>query len=244
MYSAGSWTRQADDAVAVVRRIACSVRRVTDHGERVYTVELEPSVPIPRFRPGQFLHLALDPFDRDGFWPDSRVFSIASPPDERDRLAITYAVKGSFTARMERELAPGAQAWAKLPYGEFFIDPTRDAVLFAGGTGVTAFTAFLGSLAPDHPRRVLLLYGARTPELFVYGPVVVGRTRDVDALTCVLVSEDTDGRLDVDAAWTAIEALDQPLFYLSGPPPMLAALTHQLLRHDVAADRIRTDAWE
>ena len=31
------------------------------------------------------------------------------------------------------------------------------------------------------------------------------------------------------AAWPAIEALDAPLFYLSGPPQMLAALTAQLL---------------
>ena len=48
-------------------------------------------MPVPRFTPGQFLHLALDPYDADGFWPDSRVFSIASSPDARTNLAITYA---------------------------------------------------------------------------------------------------------------------------------------------------------
>ena len=95
---------------------------VTDHGEHVYTVELEPAMAVPPFKPGQFLHLAIDPYDGAGFWPESRVFSIASSPRERDRLTITYAVKGAFTTRMERELAPGAPAWAKLPYGEFTID--------------------------------------------------------------------------------------------------------------------------
>ena len=119
------------------------MRSVTDHGEHVYTVELEPSVVLPRFRPGQFLHLALDAYAPDGFWPESRVFSIASSPLERDRLSITYAVKGAFTSRMERELAPGRTAWVKLPYGDFVVDPGSDAVLFAGGTGITAFTAFL-----------------------------------------------------------------------------------------------------
>jgi NAD(P)H-flavin reductase len=86
--------------VAVVRKIPCVVRAVTDHGEHVYTVELEPSMAVPRFKPGQFLHLALDACEPGGFWPESRVFSIASSPRERDRLAITYAVKGAFTARM------------------------------------------------------------------------------------------------------------------------------------------------
>ena len=45
-------------------------------------------------------------------------------------------------------------------------------------------------------------------------------------------------------AWPAIEGLDDPLFYLSGPPAMLTALTEQLRGHDVAPGDIRTDAWE
>jgi ferredoxin-NADP reductase len=230
--------------MAVVRKIACAVASVTDHGERVYTVELEPVTPVPRFRPGQFLHLALDDYEPGGFWPESRVFSIASSPRERDRLSITYAVKGRFTARMEDELAEGREVWVKLPYGEFVIDPSRDAVLFAGGTGVTAFTAYLQSLEPGRAPRVLLFYGARTPDLFVYGPVAEARAQEVPSLTCRLVAETSDGVLSVDAAWSAIEALDDPAFYVSGPPGMLAALSGQLLDRGVPDVAIRTDAWE
>jgi ferredoxin-NADP reductase len=230
--------------VAVVRKIPCVVRAVTDHGEHVYTVELEPSMPVPQFKPGQFLHLALDRYEPGGFWPESRVFSIASSPDDRDRLSITYAVKGAFTTRMERELAPGCSAWVKLPYGEFVVDPGRDAVLFAGGTGITAFTAFLQSLTPEHARRVLLFYGARTPDLFVYGSLAQACARRVRSITCRLVCEETDGRLDVDAAWPAIEQLAEPVLYVSGPPLMLVALTAQLRGRGVLPAAIRTDAWE
>jgi ferredoxin-NADP reductase len=145
---------------------------------------------------------------------------------------------------MERELAPGGPAWVKLPYGEFFIDPARDAVLFAGGTGVTAFTAFLGSLAPDHDRRVLLCYGARTADLFVYGDLARERAREVPMLTSRLVDEETEGRLSVERAWPDIAGLDDPLFYLSGPPAMLAALSVQLLARGVPPTEVRTDAWE
>jgi ferredoxin-NADP reductase len=230
--------------VAVVRKITCLVRSVTDHGEHVYTVELEPSMTVPRFSSGQFLHLALDPPQPGDFWPESRVFSIASSPRELDRLAITYAVKGVFTRRMEREFAPGGSAWVKLPYGEFVVDSTRDAVLFAGGTGITAFTAFLQSLQPERQSRVLLFYGARKPDLFVYGPLAEARAREVPALRCSLVCEATDGRLRMDAAWPAIKMLDDPFFYLSGPPEMLGALTTQLGERGVAPALIRTDAWE
>jgi ferredoxin-NADP reductase len=217
---------------------------VTDHGDRVYTVELEPSMALPRFKPGQFLHLALDACEPGGFWPESRVFSIASSPQERDRLAITYAVKGAFTTRMERELTEGVDVWTKLPYGEFVVDSARDAVLFAGGTGVTAFTAFLQSLEAGRAPRVLLFYGARKPNLFVHGPLAEACAREVASLSCSLVCEETDGPLQVEAAWPAIATLHDPVFYLSGPPQMLSALTAQLRKRGVPPTAIRTDAWE
>jgi ferredoxin-NADP reductase len=230
--------------VAVVRKILCSVTDVVDHGAHVYTAELRPSAPVPRFKPGQFLHLALDAYEPGGFWPESRVFSIASPPQQRDRLKITFAVKGAFTTRMERELTEGREVWVKLPYGEFVVDASRDAVLFAGGTGVTAFTAFLQSLKPDAAPGVLLFYGARTPELFIYGALAEECAREVPSLTSVLVPETSGGFLDVKAAWHAIETLDAPLFYLSGPPQMLAAITRQLRARGVSAAAIQTDAWD
>jgi ferredoxin-NADP reductase len=230
--------------MAVVRKIPCVVRGVTDHGAHVYTVELEPANAVPRFAPGQFLHLALDAYEPGGFWPESRVFSIASSPRERERLVITYAVKGQFTSRMERELAPGGQVWVKLPYGDFIVDASGDAVLFAGGTGITAFTAFLASLQAEESRHVLLFYGARKPELFVYGDLARACARDVPSLTCNLVCEETHGRLEVDRAWWAIASLNDPVFYLSGPPEMLTALTAQLRARGVTPPAIRTDAWE
>jgi ferredoxin-NADP reductase len=230
--------------MAVVRRIACIVREVIDHGDRVYTVVLEPAISAPRFKPGQFLHLALDSWEGDGFWPESRVFSIASPPDNRNRLQITYAVKGPFTTRMERELRPATTVWVKLPYGEFVIDTDRDAVLLAGGTGVTAFAAFLQSLANDGTQRVQLYYGARTDDLFVYRPLAEACAREAPALSCRFVCEANDGRLSVDRAWPEIATLEDPVFYLSGPPPMLGALTNQLEAKGVPAADIRTDAWE
>ncbi len=229
--------------MAVIRKLPCTVRAVTDHGQHVYTVELEPSQPIPRFKPGQFLHLALDAYEPGGFWPDSRVFSIASSPDD-ERVTITYAVKGAFTGRMERELALGRPVWVKLPYGEFLVDQHRDAVLFAGGTGITAFTAFLRSLQPDQASRVLLLYGARSPDLFIYGDLARKKAGQIPCLSVRLVSEEGEGRLSVDKTWPMLQQLRDPAFYLSGPPAMLVQLREDLLAHKVAYDAIRTDAWE
>ena len=161
--------------MATAQKLRCQVTRLVDHGEHVYTVDLRPERPAPRFRPGQFLHLALDEYDPSGFWPESRVFSIASAPTQRDLLRISYSVRGRFTARMERELAEGGWVWVKLPYGEFIIEDTSDIVLFAGGTGITAFTAFLDGLTPAFRHAVVVAYGARSADLLIYRGLIEAR---------------------------------------------------------------------
>ena len=82
------------------RKISCSVTDILVHGDDVYTVQLLPERAVPAFSPGQFLHLALDEYDPSGFWPESRVFSIASSPRDRERVSLCYSVKGAYTARM------------------------------------------------------------------------------------------------------------------------------------------------
>jgi ferredoxin-NADP reductase len=230
--------------VAVARRIECRVSELVAHGERVYSIVLQPRSPIPRFLPGQFLHLALDAADPQGFWPESRVFSIASPPDDREAVRITYSVKGAFTSRMERELAVGSSVWIKLPYGSFIVDQGSSAVLFAGGTGVTAFTAFLGALESDHPWPVRIHYGARTNDLFVYRAHIEAVAARVPNVQATFVSEAEDGRLSVDRAWSATAELKDPVIYLSGPPAMIAALSRDLSARGVPPSAIRIDAWE
>jgi len=154
------------------QKLRCRIQKITDHGDHVYTVELLPESRMPIFRPGQFLHLALDQYDPSSFWPESRVFSIANSPNQRDHLKISYSVRGRYTARMENELNEGRMVWVKLPYGDFVIRDAGNVALLAGGTGITAFTAFLGNLMPDHPNMVYLAYGARNQSLLIYRDMI------------------------------------------------------------------------
>jgi ferredoxin-NADP reductase len=236
--------------MASAQKLGCAVERIVDHGGHVYTVALRPDRPVPRFRAGQFLHLALDPYDPTGFWPESRVFSIASAPEAREVVQITYAVHGRFTARMERELRPGGRAWIKMPYGDFVIERRRDVVLFAGGTGISAFTAFLEALPSSTDPAVLLGYGARTPSLLIYRDVVDRAASRVPALDVMYFTEEDvapammAGRLSVDAMWPRVRSPRDSDFYISGPPAMLKAIGAGLRARDVAAEAIHVDAWE
>lgn len=239
--------------MAVTQKLSSVVERIVAHGERVYTIHLRPERPVPRFRAGQFLHLALDPYDPTGFWPESRVFSIASSPAEREAVRITYAVHGRYTDRMERELAEGRHVWIKMPYGDFVVDGSADVMLFAGGTGVTAFTAFLEGLAPAGSPSVRLAYGARSGSLLIYRDVLercAGRLPSLDVSYFIEQPGEGDppaaihGRVSVDAMWAQIERPFDTQYYISGPPPMLRSIADDLRGRDISAEAIHIDAWE
>lgn len=251
--------------MSVPRKIRCTVESIIDHGARVYTVELAPATSVPPFRPGQFLHLTVDDYDPAGFWPESRVFSIASAPGDRQRLRICYSVKARYTTRMEQKLKVGEEVWVKMPYGDFVIEQDSDAVLLAGGTGISAFTAFIEALAPHTRQKVTLVYGARTPALFLFQEMILSQLAAVPQFDAVFFAETEDptfarqlaahpkapacydGRISLDTLLRPPSSVLCPLssaFYLSGPPIMLTTLSRQLLDHGVPPDRIRTDAWE
>jgi ferredoxin-NADP reductase len=236
------------------RKLRCEVENIQNHGGGVYTVDLIPQNLAPRFLPGQFLHLALDEYDPTNYWPDSRVFSIASAPSERERLRISYSVVGRFTTRMESELRGGKTVWVKLPYGDFMVKGERDVVLFAGGTGITAFTAFISSLTVDYPHSVILFYGARKQELLLYREIIDDCTLRNPKFNVHYFLEEPSvnpekgmvaeiGRLSVPRV---LPVLRDPLatdYYLSGPPAMLETITAGLMAKSVPASAIKSDAW-
>ena len=233
------------------QKLRCEVLRVLDHGERVYSVFLKPEARIPRFLAGQFLHLALDEFRHGDFWPDSRPFSIASPPSEPGMLRITYAVKGRFSGRMEAELHAGRQVWIKLPYGEFTVNPRSEACLLAGGTGMTAFTAFLSGLKADYPHPLHLFYGARRPDLLIYRALAEAAAKNCPNLRVHFLAEEgaqgsdcQEGRIDLETVWNVLSDPLRVTYYLSGPPGMLDSLKAGLGQRHVADGKIVMDAWE
>jgi ferredoxin-NADP reductase len=241
----------------MAQKLKCRIEQIVDHGEHVYTVALRPERQVPRFRAGQFLHLALDPYDPTGFWPESRVFSIASSPAERDLVRITYAVHGRFTARMEGELSAGGEIWIKMPYGDFVIDGRSEIALLAGGTGISAFTAFLEGLTAETAQPVLLAYGARTARLLIYRDVVERCASRVRSLEVSYFVEDladraagqappgaTAGRVSVDATLARLRRPFETSFYISGPPAMLRSLGQDLRARNISPEAIHIDAWE
>jgi ferredoxin-NADP reductase len=214
---------------------------------------LTPERRVPVFRPGQFLHLALDPWDPSAHWPESRVFSIASSPTERDHLRITVSRQGVFTTRMLAELSVGSTVWLKLPYGTFCPNaagPGR-TVLLAGGSGITPFASFLPWAGVRAQKAAIdLHYGARTPELLVYRDAVERWKASLKDLRTHYYAEEGSpadgvfmGRLSVERAWAALSNPLAARFYLSGPRAMIDAFRSELLTLGARPDAVLSDDW-
>ncbi len=230
------------------------------HDVNVVSYRLKADRRLPRFLPGQFIHLAIDPYDPSSFWPESRVFSVANAVTDRRTLCLTIARQGAYTNRILDEIKVGSVLWGKGPYGEFRIDGSHGfqrAVLIAGGTGITPFCAFMDAALAQGALPVeeaVLHYGARTPELLIYRSLVDRCAAQVPAFKARFYAEqmrpgqDSDihpGSLDVARIVADTVKFHDAAFYLSGPKLMIDAFQTQLIgSHGVAKEQVFIDAWE
>jgi ferredoxin-NADP reductase len=231
--------------MAIVRKHRCRVSEVRQPLPDVCLARLESLDRPFQYRPGQFLHLALEAYDPSQPWPESRCFSIQTPPATSDRiLGIAYSIKGAFTRRMADELRPGRELWLKLPYGDLFGDgiPDIPCVFLAGGTGVTPFLSlFLDPAFRAIPRAALYL-GVRTAGYHLFAPELATAQAAHPHFDIEVIPEDRQGRIPLDRVLATHGS--GAIYLISGPPAMIRGFRDYFLAAGVPSGQIRTDDWE
>ncbi len=229
--------------MAIVKKIKADITQNLCRGESVYTLELTPQGRAVKFSPGQFLHLALDPYDPSQSWPESRCFSIQSSPRE-SVIRLTYAIKGSFTQRMAQVLKVGNQVDLKLPYGDLFTQAHSKvkAVFIAGGTGITPFLSLFSHSSFVDYVQPYLYYGVRTVEHDYYQHELIGARELNKSFTVKRYVENIEGFVKIE---TVVEQSNLDSYYfISGPPQMINWSKASLKNIGVSEDHILTDDWE
>jgi len=143
------------------------VRRVRREAQETFTLELEPadhegSFP---FAPGQFSMLYV-------FGVGEVPISISGDPHRPETLIHTVRAVGPVTKALSR-LSRGETLGVRGPFGSHWpVEEARghDVVLVAGGLGLAPLRPVLYELLPNRERygRIVLLYGARTPQELLY----------------------------------------------------------------------------
>ena len=240
---------------------SATITRVIRHSPEVVSLVLESHKRLPRFAPGQFLHLSMDTYDPSRHWPESRVFSVANAVADRKTIRLTISKQGRYTTRVLDEAKEGGVVACKGPYGEFVVGraATPKVALIAGGTGVTPFAAFMDSALDSTALGVTqcrLFYGARTSDLLVYRELADRCASALPAFRASYFVEGADGaegrldglrigRLDVQTIAAELAPATDWTYYLSGPKAMITSFRQQLhSQFAVPESQVIIDAWD
>ena len=227
----------------LAKKYQCKIVSIKNPVEGVYTIEFASLNGKFKYRPGQFMHLALDEYDPSGAWPDSRCFSVQTSP-QNETLKITYAVKGNFTKKMEKELYSGKQLWIKLPYGDLFTQNHNfnNTVFIAGGTGVTPYLSLFTDENFAKYTNPRLYLGCRSESYNFYKKELDTATQINSSLKCNYTYQEKDGILDIAEILKANEK--SASFFISGPPVMITNFRKYLLENGIGEEQVKTDDWE
>jgi ferredoxin-NADP reductase len=194
-----------------------------------------------KWQPGQFAKYTLPHNNADARGTE-RWFTIAAPPYEGSPRITTRIDKenGSSFKRALLALEPGATIEADAPDGEFVIsDQNREYVFIAGGIGFTPFHAMLAELghAGTMPK-ITILYGARDNQP-TYHEELAFLQDTYPQLRIHYVIEPQ--RIDEALIRQHVGDLKAPVFYISGPEPMVEAFEGMLLGMGVPEANLHMD---
>lgn len=229
--------------MATAKKYLAEVVSVVNSIPGVYTVAFRSLGKPFKYKPGQFLHLALDPFDPAGQWPDSRCFSMQSSPEE-ELIRITFAIKGVFTKQMETILKPGKEVSLKMPYGDLFTQQhiKSNNVFISGGTGITPFLSLFTHSSFTNYIRPKLYAGFKNQQMNMYfHELLKAKEINVD-FEWSLFYEEYHGRLNIQHIFS--QNLTESIYFISGPPIMIITFKEYLLHSGVNQKNILTDDWE
>ena len=226
----------------LVKKYQAEIVSIYHPASGVCTLELSAQKPF-KYAPGAFLHLALDEYDPSSAWPESRCFSIQTAPEEAN-IRITYAMKGRFTQRMEKELSVGKQVWLKLPFGDLFTQEhdKHNTIFVAGGTGITPFLSLFTDSSFAEYTNPYLYMGFRNQALHFYKNELKKAQEINSALRTTVFYQDADGVIDIERIYNAHSNAET--FFISGPPEMIKSFKRYLLLKGVSEERVKTDDWE
>ena len=205
------------------------------------------------FKAGQSVDLELiDPPETDAKG-NRRAFSLVSAPFERE-LTVTTRARDSAFKRVLRGLAPGARVRLEGPFGSLTLQSNRSrpALFIAGGIGITPFMSILRqALHDDLPQAMTLLYSNRRPDDAAFLEELRGlefrhrgRFYLLPTMTEAHALDGWEGRTGlIDAALirSVVVAPSQPVFYVVGPPGMVAGMRGVLGGMGIADDDIRSE---
>jgi ferredoxin-NADP reductase len=207
------------------------------------------------FKPGQFADVTLfNPPETDSEG-NTRTFSIASSPFE-DQLMFATRMRDTAFKRSLAKVRLGTNVKIDSPMGSFTLhkNPVRPAVFLAGGIGITPFASIVRQAAHDRlPHKLYLFYSNRRPEdaPFLELMQLLEESNPNFRLICTMTAmwrsqkewKGEIGFIDKEMLSRHLPNLQGPIYYVAGPPAMVAGIRKMLVGTGIDEDDIRTEEF-
>jgi len=184
-----------------------------------------------------------------------RTFSIASAPFEHE-LMFTTRMRDTAFKRSLKKVPLGTAVKMDSAMGSFTLhkNSAKPAVFLAGGIGITPFFSIVRQADHDRmPHKLYMFYANRRPEDTPFLDTLHEleksnpNFRFVPTMTEMSRSKKTwngeTARIDKEMLSRHLSDLRGPIFYIAGPPAMVAGLSKMLVAAGVEEDDIRSDEF-
>lgn len=190
------------------------------------------------FKPGQYLEWTLDHAkpDKRGI---RRFFTIASSPTEKEILLATRISDPGSTFKKElMAMDEGQEITVSKISGDFVMPKDKEIKIafIAGGIGITPFRSMVKYMLDEKESRdIYLLYAAKNKEDFVFQDIFSDAEKN--GLKTIYI----EGAIDTEKIETNIPDYLNRIIYVSGPEPMVEAMSETLRYMGVKKNMIKTD---
>jgi len=207
------------------------------------------------FKAGQYIDLTLSgsqPGPSNGL---THTFSIASSPFEKE-LVVTTRMRTTAFKQAISILPIGSGVRIEGPMGSFSLhnNTARPAVFLAGGIGIAPFLSMLFYAREEKLRHpIVLFYANRYLEdaAFIDELWKLERANPKFRFVPILTRTDKNyrgwkgetGHISSEMLLTHVGILRNPIYYIAGPPTMVAAARRTLIEGGVDEDDIRTEEF-
>lgn len=205
------------------------------------------------FRPGQYLEVTLlNPAETDAEG-NGRALSIASAPHE-DSLMVATRMRDTAFKRVLANLPLGAPVQIEGPNGSLTLhnNTARPAVFIVGGIGITPVRSIIAAATRQKlPHKITLLYANRTAQSAAFTSDLLtfaDRNPNFTFVSVVAEGKAPGGKAETGLINRAmlqkyVPDMQAPIYYLSGPAAMVAAMRKILTEAKVNEDNIRTEEF-
>src|SRR6202045_5282549 len=208
------------------------------------------------FKAGQYIDLTVSGSQpqlgpSDGM---THTFSIASSPSDKD-LIVTTRMRNTVFKRTISTLPIGSRARIEGPMGSFTLhnNTARPAIFLAGGIGIAPFLSMLSYATTEKLRHpIVLFYANRYLQDAAFIDVLWKferanpRFRFVPTLTRAANNNGWKGKtghISPEMLVMHVGVLRGPIYYIAGPPAMVAASRRTLSEVGVDEDDVRTEEF-